>query len=367
MITARHIFSKRSINAALLYACMCLISQVSFAEQTAFEIYGQTTPMKTLLDTEQSRFFRVEKEKYNLINSIAEQEYLKAFWKKEGKKKKITPDAAKEVYLAAKVKVDPKEVNDVLSKYENHPRLKDLPQKEKENVIREQLQARGEQEVMMTILADGKSKGNLKILYPEPEEPVVDFKITSADPVRYGPKPDQITPLKGGCVGDSCPITMVEVSEIECPFCARALPTTLKVMQKYAGKIRWVVRDFPLSHHERARPSAIAARCAGEQNKYWEMFETMFQNQRKLSDTDLEGYAKKIGLNIANYQACIAKPEKYNKMIDENIAKSAEAGVTGTPAFFINGVLLSGAQPYEEFEKLIEKQLKKVNVAKKGA
>ncbi|MDD9952120.1 MAG: DsbA family protein [Zetaproteobacteria bacterium] len=353
------LFTRYSFCFSAWITYTALFTTCAYAEQAAFSIYGKTTSMNQLLEAEQSRFYRIEKEKYNLVSSVAEQAFLDKFWEKEGAKKKIAPANAKELYLSSKVKIDSKEVREVLSKYENHPRLKELSPKDKEQVIRQQLQARGEQEVLQTILQTARQNGTLVVNYPEPEEPVVEFTITKSDPVRYGPEPDQTSPLKGGCAGESCPITLVEISEMECPFCARALPTTKRVMEKYAGKIRWIVRDFPLSHHQRARPAAIAARCAGEQNKFWHMFEMMFENQRSLSDTDITGYAKSLNLDMKNFATCIGSPERYNKMIDANIASATEAGVTGTPAFFINGVLLSGAQPYEEFERIIEKQLKK--------
>jgi protein-disulfide isomerase len=117
------------------------------------------------------------------------------------------------------------------------------------------------------------------------------------------------------------------------------------------------VRDFPLSFHDRARPAAVAAKCAADQGKYWNMYTTLFDNQRNLSDNDLKTYADKIGLDKGKFDQCVANPALVTARIDKNFQSGVALGVSGTPAFFINGHRLSGAMPYSEFKRVIEDEL----------
>jgi protein-disulfide isomerase len=130
-------------------------------------------------------------------------------------------------------------------------------------------------------------------------------------------------------------------------------------MTEYSGKVRWIVRDFPLSFHDRARPAAIAAKCAQNQGKYWEMYAALFDNQRDLSDKAFEDSAKKIKLDMDKWKQCVSSPAAVTALIDENFESGQKFGVTGTPAFFINGRRLSGALPYEKFKEIFDDELAK--------
>ena len=127
-------------------------------------------------------------------------------------------------------------------------------------------------------------------------------------------------------------------------------------MKEYEGKVKMVFRDFPLSFHDRAIPAAVAANCAGEQGKYLEMHDEMMSNQRALSESDLKGYATKISLDIPKWETCLKDP-KQEAEVKKDMDDGAVAGVSGTPAFFINGIMLSGALPFERFKEVIDKEL----------
>jgi protein-disulfide isomerase len=157
---------------------------------------------------------------------------------------------------------------------------------------------------------------------------------------------------------ESAPITIVEFSDFECPYCARAEPTVKEVLAQYPGKIRLVYRDFPLPMHTRAPKAAEAAHCAGDQGKYWEMHEKLFANATKLEVGDLKGYAREVGLDAGKFEKCLDSGEKA-KVVETHRKAGEDAGVSGTPAFFINGRLLSGAQPAEAFKAIIDQELKK--------
>ncbi len=156
----------------------------------------------------------------------------------------------------------------------------------------------------------------------------------------------------------AAPVTIVEFSDYECPFCSRAEETVKEVMKTYEGKVRLVYRDFPLPFHPHAQKAAEAAHCAEDQGKYWDMHGRLFANQQKLGEDDLKEHAKSLGLDAAKFERCLASGEKA-AVVEANKKAGAEVGVTGTPAFFINGILLSGAQPIGEFKSIIDKELAK--------
>jgi len=323
--------------------------------EAAFKIYGKSYSVEDLARENQGQFFDVEVKKYELISNLARDRYLQEFFVKLAEKDKVSLEKAKSNYLDAKTKVSDSEVKENLEKFKDYPQLKDRSEADKKKLIQDYLQKTKAQEVFESIVAEGVAKKNLEIQYPEPKEPVYKVTVVDTDPVKYGPEPKDIKPV--GCSGNACPITIVEYSEFQCPFCERVLPAAKRVMKEYQGKIRWVVRDFPLGFHDRARPAAIAARCAKDQGKYWEMYEEMFKNQKNLGDADFKKYAKEIKLDAKKFDECVAKPGKIVDVIETNMKSGEKLGVTGTPAFFINGRRLSGALPYEEFKKVIDSEL----------
>ena len=152
------------------------------------------------------------------------------------------------------------------------------------------------------------------------------------------------------------PITIVEFSDFECPYCVRAEESVKQVMNAYDGKVRLVYRDFPLPGHSHAQKAAEAAHCAGDQGKYWDMHSKLFANQKALEVTALKSYAKELGLDAARFEKCLDGGEKA-KLVEDNKKAGEAVGVTGTPAFFVNGVLISGAQPFEAFKQIIDQEL----------
>jgi protein-disulfide isomerase len=155
------------------------------------------------------------------------------------------------------------------------------------------------------------------------------------------------------------PITIVEFSDFECPFCGKFYSQTLpSIQQKYidTGKVKFVYRDFPLDFHKSAQKAAEAAQCAGDQGKYWEFHDKIFENQPSLNLENLKQWAVDLGLNTNEFNQCLDSGKHYEE-VQKDMKDGADAGVRGTPAFFINGVFLSGAQPFSAFEKIIEEEL----------
>ena len=236
------------------------------SSELAYTVNGDKVTVGQVLKANPAKFYDLEKQKYALIQQIAETKYMDDFWANLAKTKKVSEDEAKKAYMEENAKVSDVELKVALQQYGSHPSLASLPQAEKEKQIGDYLKATKAQEISTTILGTAKKDGKLVIDYPKPQEPVYDVKITANDPMRFGPKPTDTTPI--ACKGDDCQITVVEYSEFECPFCSRVKPTIEKLLTKYKGKVRWTVRDYPLPFHKRAKPAAIAARCAQDQGKY---------------------------------------------------------------------------------------------------
>ena len=157
---------------------------------------------------------------------------------------------------------------------------------------------------------------------------------------------------------DDAPVTIVEFSDFQCPYCARAEATVKDLMEleKYKGKIKLVYRDYPLPSHNLAPKASEAAHCAGDQGKYWDMHGKLFAATPRLEVTDLKAYARELKLDEGRFDKCLDSGEKA-VVVQEHAAAGEKAGVRGTPAFFINGRLLSGAQPLEAFKPLIDAEL----------
>jgi protein-disulfide isomerase len=161
------------------------------------------------------------------------------------------------------------------------------------------------------------------------------------------------SPAKGPA---NAPIELIEFADFQCPFCLAASPTVKHVLDTYGDRIHFVYRNFPLQNHPDARPAAEAAQCAHEQGQFWAYHDHLFAVPGKLSDADLKKTAADLGLDSARFNACVDE-HKYKSVVDADAEAGAEAGVSGTPAFFVNGRLLSGAQPYEAFSRVIDEEL----------
>ena len=175
-------------------------------------------------------------------------------------------------------------------------------------------------------------------------------------PVKLNVSADD-DPSKGS---KDAPVTMIEFSDFECPFCERFFIQTLPQIEKdyiQTGKVRMIYRDFPLNFHKNATKAAEAAECAEEQGKFWEYHDKLYENQNALGNVSLKQYAKDLGLNVADFTFCLDSGKKTQE-VKKDVQDGISYGIQGTPTFFINGIKLVGAQPYENFKQVIEQELK---------
>ena len=156
-------------------------------------------------------------------------------------------------------------------------------------------------------------------------------------------------------------VTIIEFADFQCGFCGRARPTTTELLEKYPDTVRFVFRDYPIPKHPRAARMSEGANCAGDQDKYWEYFDHLFDNPRKTTDEDLKAHAEALGLDTAAFNECL-ESSKYAEEVAKDLEDGAAAGVSGTPAFFVNGRMLSGAQPVEKFAEIIDDELRRAGI-----
>ena len=157
---------------------------------------------------------------------------------------------------------------------------------------------------------------------------------------------------------DDAPVLIQEFADFQCPYCGKfALQTYPRIKEAYGDQVRFVFRDFPLSTiHGSAQKAAEAAQCAQDQGLFWEYHDLLFANQDALADSDLRGYAEKVGADTGQFNDCLDSG-KNAREVQMDMQDGQRSGVSGTPAFLINGLLVSGAQPFEQFQIAIDQAL----------
>jgi len=179
--------------------------------------------------------------------------------------------------------------------------------------------------------------------------------------VREGPPVKKIevgsAPVKGP---KSAPVTIVEFSDFQCPFCGRVVPTIKTIEEQYGNKVKIAFKHQPLPMHANARLAAAASMAANEQGKFWQYHDKLFANQQSLDRPSLDKYAKEIGLDMKKFDAAL-DAKKFDERVAADATEAASAGVEGTPTFFINGREIVGAQPIEAFKTIIDDELKKAD------
>ncbi len=162
------------------------------------------------------------------------------------------------------------------------------------------------------------------------------------------------SPVRGNA---DAKITIVEFSDFQCPFCQRGANTMEDVLKEYPNDVKLVFKNLPLPFHDKAKPAAKAALAAGKQGKFWEMHDALFKNQGDLSEELYVKLAGDLSLDVAKFKTDLAS-EELTKQVEEDSAQAQKLGVNGTPGFFVNGVLVSGAQPLPAFKAIIDRWLK---------
>src|SRR3989338_9559269 len=174
----------------------------------------------------------------------------------------------------------------------------------------------------------------------------VEFTITEQDHIRGNPDAE---------------VTLVEFSDLQCPFCRSFHPTVQQALEEYGDTIRWVYKHFPLDNiHPEARPAAEAAECVWKQKGdegFWAFADKVFEEQDRIGSTLYLGVVESLGMDIAKYDTCVSQ-RTYEDKVEQDYQQGLRAGVTGTPGSYVNGIPVKGAVPYATLKATIEQALK---------
>ncbi|MGK5082158.1 thioredoxin domain-containing protein [Bdellovibrionota bacterium FG-1] len=190
-------------------------------------------------------------------------------------------------------------------------------------------------------------------------------KLTKGSPVEvYFNKPKMEVKVEAGNSpgfgSDKAPIQVVEFSDFQCPFCSRGADVVHELKKKYGSKMHFAFKQFPLPMHKDARGAAEASLCVNDQSsdKFFKFHDVLFKNQDKLDAVNLEKFAKEAGANVDKFKQCISS-KKFAKVVQDELEYGEKIGVKSTPTFFVNGQLVAGAVPIEQFAEIIEDDLDK--------
>ena len=274
-----------------------------------------------------------EKNVHDLIESSLQTAINDRLVEAEAKAKGQTKDQ-----VLASIKAAPVTDAEVDAFYEQNKAQIPRPKAEIAGQIKNYLEQQGQQKARSAFYGDLQKKYKVDIKM----EPVR-IEVAATGPAR-GPA--------------SAPVTIVEFSDFQCPYCSRLTPTLEQIKEKYGDKVRIVFRQFPLPFHQNAQKAAEASLCANDQGKFWQLHDAMFGNQSALGVDQLKAKAAELGLKADDFNKCLDSGAKVADIEADKKAGSA-AGVNGTPAMFVNGRFISGAVPIEQITSVIDDELRR--------
>jgi protein-disulfide isomerase len=260
---------------------------------------------------------------------------------KDPNKKDMTNDQFLEKYIAKDVKVSDSAVEKFI-KERQIPKEQINP--EVKTRIVEYLTVEQKKLAVDKWISDKSKASVVEIYLNKPTLPVFEVSLGNA-------------PSKGS---SSAKVTIIEYSDFQCPFCSKGANVITAIEKKYGNKVNIGFKHFPLPFHAQARIAAEASMCAKEQDikLFWKMHDAMFADQTKLDKANLIATAKKMGVKEAPFTACL-ESGKFKSAIDADMAEGTSIGIKSTPTFFVNGKMINGAQPLENFSEVIDEELAK--------
>jgi protein-disulfide isomerase len=282
------------------------------------------------------KLVRLKTQEYEIRKQTLDELIDEQLLNEEAEKRGITADALLEQEVASKA-AEPTD-EEAKAYFDKNPPRGGVEFDKVKGRVKAFMQRQAEQDARGALITSLREGAGVEVML----EPLR-FDVSMDNDPTFGPK--------------DAPITIVEFSDFQCTYCSRVLESVEEVKKTYGDKVSITFRDFPLPMHAEAPKAAEASHCADEQGKFWEMHDKMFANQRALKIEDLKGYAGELGLDGAAFASCLDSG-KYADDIEKDKADGEMAGVSGTPAFFINGVFLNGARPFEQFKEVIDAELK---------
>jgi len=323
------------ICAALVLAAPQILSAQDPKKPVAV-VEGQPIYEQDLMSVAGPSLLDLRKQEYKAKSDALDKVIRKKLVEAEAKKRGLTDEELLKQEVDSKV-VDPSD-DEAKGYYLAQRNQTTLPFDQIKPQVKQLLKASEIQQAREKYVDSLRDKADVSILLQPPS-------------VQVGYDPARVR-------GDAkAPITIVEFSDFQCPYCKRAEPTLKALLTKYNGRVKLAYRDFPLKAiHPNAEIAAEASRCAGEQGKFWEFHDAMYADQSKLDQPGLLETAHSLGIDGESFRSCLTGG-KFKGQIEQDAQDGAKVGVSGTPGFFINGAFVNGSQPQAEFEKVIESEL----------
>jgi protein-disulfide isomerase len=278
---------------------------------------------------------RVRQEEFDLREQALEQIIGDRLVAREAKAKGVSPEELLRTATAVEAP-DPRHVEMLYE--QNKARFRDQPKEKVVAQIQEYLSRQGAEAKAAGFREELRKKAAITVSH---EAPRVDPQVPKDAPA-LGPA--------------DAPVTIVAFTDYQCPYCHRAQQTIDRVVAEYGPKVRLVHQDYPLDGHPGAIPAARAARCAGEQGKFWEYYRSLMLQPGDFDTADFQKRAAALSLAAPSFGSCLAST-RHDGAIQAAQAEGERVGVSGTPAYFVNGRMLSGARPFEDFKKVIDQEL----------
>jgi protein-disulfide isomerase len=282
---------------------------------------------------------RLAGEEYRVMQAVLERHIGQMLFAREAKERKLSEAELEKIEVEGKVPpVTSTEINGVLEK--SRERFKTLSAEEARAKVEAGIRERKVQLRRMEYEGELRRRAGVKILLDPPR-----YEVALGDDPARGPQ--------------DAPVTIVEFSDFQCPFCAQVGPAVKHVEARWPGKVRVVFRDFPLPFHKEAGKAAEAATCAHEQNRFWEMHDTLFANQKNIFEADLKRYATELGLDVPAFSKCLDSG-RYAAEWEADRKEGEGYGIGGTPTVFVNGRMLGGGFNQQALVQVVEEELERV-------
>lgn len=293
-----------------------------------------------LIGEDKVEFFELKKREYELkMDRLNKVVFDKLVGAEAAKAKMPVEEFIEKKVTKGEIKVADKDVNGFIKE-------RKLPEAQITPDIREKIKAyiqqSKKQEIVQAYVAKLTKGTAVEVYFKKPR---MNVKVELGEAPTWGK--------------EDAPVTIVEFSDFECPFCGRAADTINEVKKKFGEKkIKLAFKHFPLPMHPNAKPTSEASMCVNEQSKdkFWKFHDLAFKNREKLDAESLKGYAKQVGADVAKFEECF-KSGKYKAFVEADLKQGEQVGVKSTPTFLINGEIISGAVPMSEFEDAVNEAL----------
>ncbi len=301
---------------------------------------GKEVSYDELYKGSEAELYEVQMKLYELKLGKVKAYILEQFKNEDPARSSMTMEQFIDVVIAKDIKISDAEV-DAFAKERKIPEVN--PQL-KARII-DFLKNSKKRDAIEAYLAKKTKNNPVEIYLEKPARPRIDIPVTGTEP-SFG--------------GKDVAVTIVEFSDFQCPYCAKGVEIMNQIKKTYGNKVKIVFKNFPLSFHKDAAKAAEAALCANEQSsdKFWKLHDAMFADQSGLAIDGLKAKAGKVGLDQKKFDECLDSG-KMKAAVDGTVKEGMDVGVKSTPTFYVNGMLINGAQPFEIFKELIDSELAK--------